>query len=371
MDKVLGIICEYNPFHVGHSYHIAASELLMGEHAPVVCVMSGDFVQRGEPAVFPKHKRAEAAVRSGADLVVELPVNWCLSSAEYFARGGVSILGALGVTHLSFGSESGDIAALKSLAEQMKGEAFDERLKAYIKANPEKPYASAVAETACSDILGSPNNLLGVEYIRAIEALCPSMEPITVKRYTHHDGADSAMAIREKIYSGEISAEHIDREKFQIAALSRLRMFDKEYYNSLPNAHGGLGARVYEAVRRGGTLDEIYSFAKTKRFSLSAVRRLVMCAALGLEEGVYLSAPPYIRVLAFNEKGREHLASAASKSSIPVITRPKEIYALGENAQKVFAAGAYAKDLYQLAMPYFDGNSCGNDYRTGPVIVKN
>ena len=341
----------------------------MNEHAPVVCVMSGDFVQRGEPAIFPKHDRAEVAVRSGADLVVELPVPWCLSSAEFFAFGSVSILESLGVTHLSFGSESGDIEALKSVAEIETEKEFCEKLKKYLKDNPEKPYAAAVSDITGSDLLNGPNNLLGVEYIKAIRKLDADIEPITVKRHTKHDGTDSAKDIRERIYAGKHPGNPVDRDRLETAIISRLRMFEREYYNILPNSSDGLGNRLFDAIRGNSTLDDIYSAAKTKRYSHSAIRRLTMCAAIGIENGICTGVPPYIRVLAFNDKGREYLSMVKDKSSIPVITQPKEIFALSEHAQRVFAMGAYAKDLYELGFSDSYHKACGNDYRLGPVIV--
>ena len=368
MGSVIGIICEYNPFHTGHSYHIAASELLLGEHAPVVCVMSGDFVQRGETAIFPKHQRAAEAVGRGADLVVELPLPWCLSSAEKFAYGGVAVLDALGATHLSFGSESGDTDKLKAAADSMDDN-FQLKLKEYINNNPQQSYASAVSNVSGSDLLLKPNDLLGIEYIKAIRMLSSDMVPMAVKRFTDHDGFNSAKDIREKIYAGEIPGDGVNREIIETAVISRLRMFSKEYFNTLPNTAGGLGGRLYDAVRSSSTLEQIYENAKTKRYSLSAIRRAVMCAALGIENGLNSGRPPFIRVLAFNDKGREYLSSVKGKSSIPIITQPKEISALDENAQKVFALGAAAKDLYELGLSSKSSPQCGNDYRMGPIIV--
>ena len=367
MKSVLGIICEYNPFHIGHSYHIAASELVMNEHAPVVCVMSGDFVQRGESAIFPKHYRAEQAVKSGADLVVELPLPWCLASAEGFARGGVSILSALGVTHISFGSECGDIELLKSTAAAMAGD-FQSGLRELIRSRPELSYASAVTELCGSPLLLEPNNLLGIEYIRAINDINGEIIPITVKRFNRHDGEDSAKDIRARIYAGELPGNPVNRDILETAIISRLRMFDKDYFSTLPNSADGLGNRLYDAIRTECTLEGIYAAAKTKRFPMSAIRRLAMCAALGINDEMSSGLPPYIRVLSFNEKGRQYLSSVKDSCRVPIITLPKEIYSLSENAQRVFASGVCAKDLYELGMDQ-ENKMCGNDYRLGPVIV--
>ena len=190
---MIGVVGEFNPFHLGHYGHFVQSRELLGEEAPIVCVMSGDFVQRGSPAVFNKHARAAAAVRCGADLVFELPVPWCVSSAERFAMGAVGLLDALGVvTHLSFGSESGDLAPLTALALAAAEPENLERIKARM---GEGISFAAAREMVLHETLGeearlleTPNNVLGVEYIKALFALRSEMTPITTARsQTQHD----------------------------------------------------------------------------------------------------------------------------------------------------------------------------------------
>lgn len=211
----IGIIAEFDPFHRGHAHLIAQAKAAL-PGAPVVCAMSGPFTQRGEAAIVSKYARAEMALRCGADLVVELPVQWAASSAESFARGGVQILHALGVTHLAFGSESGDLTALQAVAQALDSDAFPNALRPYLQQG--LPFASArqkaletlvgVETAAC---LTRPNNLLGIEYLRAIQTLAPEMRALTIPRVgvPHNaagvnEGFASASQIRQWLLAGEL-----------------------------------------------------------------------------------------------------------------------------------------------------------------------
>ena len=192
--SIIGIVGEYNPFHSGHEYHIRQSRLNLGEDCPVVCVMSGDFVQRGEPAIYSKFARAEAACRCGADLVVELPLPWSLSSAEGFARGAVYLLSKLGVTHLSFGSEAGELEPLETIAQSLLDPAVNGEIKQVLNNDASLSYAQArqkALETRLGELSGQlelPNNILAVEYLKAIYELRLDLQPMTVLRFgSGHD----------------------------------------------------------------------------------------------------------------------------------------------------------------------------------------
>lgn len=172
--NIAGIVCEYNPFHSGHLHQLAETRRALGADTLTVCVMSGDFVQRGEAAVFSKFARAEAACRAGAGLVLELPLPWCLSSAEGFAEGAVSLLAAVGCTHLSFGSESGDVETLQTLAREILAPDTQREITAQLQRSPELSYAMARERVLteklgeCGSLLSQPNNILAVEYLKAI-----------------------------------------------------------------------------------------------------------------------------------------------------------------------------------------------------------
>ena len=374
MGKIIGIVAEYNPFHAGHAYQIEKARQMAGEKCTVIAVMSGDFVQRGDWAIQPKTMRAEAACRGGVDAVFELPLPWCLSSAEGFARGAVSLLLSLGITHLSFGSESADLDQLSATASRISAPGFEEEVKACLRTRPNLTYPQARAFVLGEDSVSSPNDLLAVEYLLALRGT--SVVPLPVKRFgSGHDEAGesicpSASELRSRIVSGSISVPHVSPPVMEVASLSRLRQMDKDAFLSLPDCADGLGSRIWNAVREGSSLQQICDIAKTRRYTHSRVRRAVMCAVLGLKSGDNIGAPPYARLLAMNGCGRQFLSSVKGSVTIPFITLPKELEERGSlRARRVFAVGASAHDLYTLAFPPLTDTKCGEDFRTGPAIV--
>ncbi|MBQ3372214.1 MAG: nucleotidyltransferase family protein [Oscillospiraceae bacterium] len=374
MGKIIGIVAEYNPFHAGHAWQIEKAREMAGEESTVIVMMSGDFVQRGEWAIQPKAMRAVSACRGGADAVFELPLPWCLSSAEGFARGAVSLLLSLGITHLSFGSESAVLEKLSAAASRISEPGFEEEVKACLRACPNLTYPQARASVLGEDAVASPNDLLAVEYLIALQGT--GVIPLPVRRLgSGHDEAGesvcpSASELRARILSGSISCPHADPSVMETACLSRLRFLDREDFLSLPDCADGLGARIWNAVREGSSLQQVYDLAKTRRYTHSRVRRAVMCAVLGIRSGDNAGAPPYARLLAMNSRGREFLASVKGRTAVPVVTLPKELEARGTlRERKVFASGASAHDLYLLAFSALADTKCGDDYRTGPAIV--
>ena len=399
---IIGIIAEYNPFHTGHEYHIARSRELLGTDSTVICFMSGDFVQRGEAALYSKFARAEAACRCGADLVIELPLPWALSSAEGFARGAVGLLGALGATHLSFGSECGDVQRLERIAENLIDPAVNAEISRELNENANNSYAS-VRQTVLARRLGDeaklieqPNNILAVEYLKAIYEQRLDITPMTVQRIgSGHDmtgdiGPKSASELRRMILSGEkvdnyipknaldvysreesLGRQAMSRDFHETAILSRLRMFGENYYNSLPDSGGGIGSRLYKAAHEEPTLDGILAAVKTKRYALSRIRRMCLCAALGVKKGAADGTPPYARVLAANSRGCEYLRVLSKDPTIPVITKPAAARTLSVEREQVFELGAAANELYVLAYRAEQERRGGQDWRTSPKIVQN
>lgn len=398
--NICGIVCEYNPFHKGHLYQLEQSRRQLGEETVMVGVMSGDYVQRGEAAIFSKFARAEAACRCGADLVVELPLPWALSSAEGFAAGAVAILDALGCTHLSFGSESGELEELKELAESLLDPLTLAAIKERMTAQPNLSFAAArqlvleerLGETAKR--LEKPNDILAVEYLKALYQRRSAMAPLAVKREgSGHDEAGEgalrpASQLRQMLCrGGDISAyvpaaamevfrreleqgrALLNRRDMELAILSRLRMLDEEAFLSLPDGGDGVGRRLCKAAKEEPTLDFVLAAAKTKRVALSRLRRMCMAAALGVDAAQTQGEPPYIRVLAANEKGRAYLRQLDGKTTIPVVTKPGTIKHLGERAKALFAVGASAHDLYTLSFLSIADRKGGSDWRTGPKIV--
>ena len=399
--SVIGIVGEYNAFHYGHKHHIAETKRLLGEDCPVVCAMSGDFIQRGEAAVYSKFARAEAAVRSGVDLVLELPPAWALSSAEGFARGAVGLLGSIGVvTHLSFGSECGEVEPLETLAEILLDPLIGADIRRELEAQEGIPFAAArqraVAKRAgeLSGQLETPNNILAVEYIKAVYEQGLSIKPVTVQRFgSGHDkmsesGHKSAAEIRRALANGaDISAsvpgsayeiyrreDKLGRgpvlmENLESAMISRLRMLPDSAFAALPDAGEGLNNRLARAAREESGLDAVIAAAKSKRYALSRIRRMVMCAVLGISADMSRETPPYARVLAANARGCALLRDMDGKARIPVITKPAAVKELGAECRDVFDRSSSAHDLYVLGYSAKEERRGGADWRTSPKIV--
>lgn len=399
---VIGIVCEYNPFHRGHELHIQKSRAALGEDSTVVCVMSGDFVQRGEAAVYDKFARAEAACRCGADLVAELPLPWALSSAEGFARGAVSLLGALGATHLSFGSETGELRPLEELAENLLDPKLTAETKALLERDGSLSFAAAreqAVQARLGDralLLRQPNNILAVEYLKAAYDLRLKLEPLPILREgAAHDGVltgsgpRSASQLRSMIRAGkslggeippaaeavfarerEHGRELKDPAALETALLSRLRMLEAADFERLPDAADGLGRRLARAVEQEGSLDAILAAAKSKRYALARLRRMCLCACLGIRAGMSRELPPYARILAANDRGRALLRRLDGQSGVPLLTKPAAVRGMGEAAEAIFTLGAKAHDLYVLGLSAQTERCPGRDWRTGPKIIE-
>lgn len=395
--RIVGIVSEYNPFHLGHKYHVEMSRELAGADA-VVCVMSGDFVQRGEPAAFSKHARAKAAVRCGVDLVIELPLPWALSSAEGFSRGAVALLDSLGVvTHLSFGSECGDLQALDLAARALLRPEMDEMILAKLCGG--QSYAAA-RQAALETVLGedakiieTPNNILAVEYLKAVTSLGAGLEPVTVLRQgAGHDealgvGVKSASDLRSRLARGDNISRFVPEACAQVLAeearfgrsfvsvsaletamLSRLRMLGEGYYAKLPGAGEGLYSRLCAAAWAQPTVEAVLAEAKSKRYAMSRLRRMLMCAALGVTEEMQRGLPPYARILALNGKGREVLRQAGECARLPIITKPAAVRGLSRGCIGLFELGSMAHDFYVLGYGNASQRGGGEDWRASPFV---
>ena len=400
MSEIIGIISEYNPFHNGHRYQIEQARARFGNDAAVVCAMSGNFVQRGEPAIVSKFARAEAACRCGVDLAAELPLPWALSSAEGFALGGVSVLTRFGITVLCFGAETEDLALLQSLVEAADAPDFIGSVKDRLSRQPELSFAEARA-LCLRERLGNeaaveaekPNNILAVEYLRALKKLAPAVRPCPVPRTgCGHDEAGlgnvtSASDIRSRIQRDEawenflpLASEALLKKEFNAgrgpvdftsldnALLSRLRQLGPEDFAVCTENRGGLAERLHAAVRSEASVEDVCRAAKTGRYAMSAVKRSLLRACLGLRADAPAAAlPPYARILAFNEKGRILLHRLDEGAGI--VTKPASVRSMDAEARSVFTLNASADDLYCLAFTAPEDRKCGNDWRKGPVIV--
>lgn len=338
--KITGIICEYNPFHLGHKKQIdiiRQSDPLCG----IVCLMSGNYVQRGMPAIFDKAHRAKAAMLCGADLILELPPTAALSSAEGFASEGVRILSGF-CNNLSFGAECADIDMLLQTAQALLSKEFPDMLRAALETGLSFPAArQRVLENMGLDgsMLQKPNNILAIEYCKAILSQKSKMKPIPIFRDgSYHDTtADkenpSATSIRLLMESGQSWNPYVPSQADGIfenagihtlkagenAIIYRLRTMTDAEFEALPYGSEGLWRKFMKNARQYATLEEILTATKSKRYTRTRLDRMVMCAFLGLTADDLQSPAPYVRVLALNDKGREILLQARKSGHFPNI----------------------------------------------------
>ncbi|HYE80546.1 MAG TPA: nucleotidyltransferase [Clostridia bacterium] len=409
--KVVGIVSEYNPFHNGHKYHIqAAKEACGADYA--LCIMSGSFVQRGEPAIFDKWSRAAMAVMNGADLVVELPVVYACQPAEIFALGAVKVLNAMNIIDfICFGSELGDTATLHNLARLFRDEpeSFKQLLKAqldqgnsYPKAlsNALSTYAGGEAQSYQDDILRSPNNVLGIEYIKALMSLKSSIEPVAVKRIesNHNDTGitseiASATAVRNEIRKNGISEKirlsmpgnstsiiessiesnrhPLYLDDFSDMLLYRLRLIEENDLRKYLNTREGIENRLKKYAQSCTSCEELIEAVRTKRYTRTYIQRLLCHLLLDIQKSDIalfkdLNCPAYIRVLAFNENGTRLLKDIKSRSSYPVISKVADFRCQDERISRMFAYDILSTNIYNLAYrtPAFKKGS--EDYLTSP-----
>ena len=330
--KTVGIICEYNPLHLGHKKQIDAIRRQFGPETAVVCLMSGNFVQRGLPAIIDKSLRAEAAVRCGADLVLELPLEYALSSAEGFASGGVSILGKF-CDGLCFGAETANKQLLLDTAAAL----LNEQLPPLLKEELEKGMSFPAARQASLNRMGlegklleTPNNILAVEYCKAILSQNSSMQPLPIHRGgSYHDELPdddnpSATAVRKLMLQSKDFKSLVPAPAWEIfadaalhtihagerAILAKLRTMTDAAFEALPYGSEGLWRKFMHACREEASLDGIIAATKSKRYTRTRIDRMIMCAFLGLTETDLSSEAPYTRVLALNDRGRAVLRQA-------------------------------------------------------------
>lgn len=335
--KTVGIICEYNPFHNGHAKQISAIARLCGEDSAIVCLMSGNFVQRGHPAIIDKSLRAKAAVDCGADLVLEMPAEISLSSAEGFAAGSVKILSSFCHT-LCFGAESASAESLWAAANALLSHTFPPALRRFLEEGLSFPAARAKALESLgldAGLLQSPNDTLAVEYCKAIISQGSAMEILPIHRQGdyHSETADrdnpSATFLRSVMADGENISPYVPQGAvFQQAAplhalqygqraiLTRLRTMTEEEFEALPYGSEGLWRKLMHESRRQSTLEGILAAVKSKRYTRTRLDRMVMCAFLGLTAQDLQTPAPYIRALAASAKGLAVLKQARQTGAV-------------------------------------------------------
>lgn len=374
MDKKLvGILCEYNPFHDGHAYQIAEAKKRTGAvHA--IAVMNGDFVQRGEPAVFDKYQRTSQALAGGADLVFELPIRFGLSSAGDFARGGVLALERLGCTHLCFGSECGDLRLLQDIAHFLAEEppAFKRALDGYLRQGLSFPAARAKAVTVLTgvstDLLSLPNNILGVEYCLALETLHSSLQPLTIQRIgqAHNDDSESSgvitssSALRRNIYIGK--KPHLCLEDFDCAlGYALLREKNMTGYKDISE---DLAGRIRNFLPGYHGIKEFVSACQTRAFTESRIRRALFQCLFDIRETSFRM--PYLRLLG----GKKEACRLLRHTDLLILSRlAADAKKLSGEDQKLLLMDIRASELYRQTYCIKYKMSRPNEYQRSPVII--
>ena len=377
--KICGVIAEFNPFHNGHDHLI--NTIKSDNDSVVVAVMSGNFVQRGEPAIISKFARAKAAILSGVDLVLELPLPYSISTAMYFANGGIDILKSLGVVDtLCFGSESGNIAPLTAVASRLNNPEF----KSFLKEELSSGITFAAARQKAfekfspnveSSILENPNDTLAIEYILAAERLGLKVDYKVVKRFgAAHDShiktdnicsaselrkTPSLLDLKEPympkasydIFAEEISNKHyssmylLDR-----AMVAHLRTITPEKLRLAPDISEGLENRIITAANSFSTMDEILTAVKSKRYTHARLRRIILASYLGVTAELQKQSVPYIRVLGMNENGAKILSLASKHTKTPLIASIKEAERINSKAAEFARLEVKAGDIFSLSL---------------------
>lgn len=395
--KISGIICEYNPFHNGHLYHIEQTRRNGATH--IVALMSGNFVQRGDVAVINKFERAKTAVRCGADLVIELPVAYCLSSAETYARGAMYILKGLGcVDELSFGSECGDLSLLTAAVKASYACAKRPELEDLMKLGNSYPKALQILiRQTYGDEIGRlfsyPNNTLAIEYLKAMVAVKLKIQPFTVKRNEMHDALAASGKIASASLIRQLMENHSDDfddlvpdnssdtisacaaagmiarfEQLERVLLYKLRTTTAEEIAALPEVGQGLENKIL-AARNETSLESMLLSIKSKRYPMSRIRRILLDLLIGIRPEDTQNPPPYGRILAISERGRDILTAAKKAGTIlPYGTSLAKLAELGP-AQKACAdLEARATSVYGLAQRRI--NPADSDYKAMIGMVK-
>ena len=399
--KVVGLIAEYNPFHNGHQYHIEKARKITGADI-VIVVMSGNFVQRGAPAIMPKHLRAEVALKAGASLVIELPVSYATGSAEFFAFGAVSLLDKLGcVDCICFGSECGDIEVLQNLARIIhdEPEEYKSYLSQYLRQGNSFPLARQKAMTdylksdTASDILAEPNNILGIEYLKALCKLESKIKPYTISRMVSHyhdnnlcENYSSASAIRKALsesidfnLDSQVPEVNIPlmRETcgtrypiyindFSILLKYKLMSETKETLTAYADVSEELANRIYNHLNQFHSFEQFCELLKTKEITYSRISRSLLHVLLGIKQTNMVDIA-YAHVLGFRKSDAELFSKIKKFSSIPIVTKLADTNFLSDDGKAQLEQDIYASNLYESVIAEKFKTIFANEYEH-PIV---
>ncbi|MCD7723391.1 MAG: nucleotidyltransferase family protein [Clostridiales bacterium] len=343
----IGIICEFNPFHKGHKYLI---DSVKGAGDSVICCMSSNFVQRGDFAIYDKFTRAKTALQNGADLIIELPTPFCTLSAEGFAKSAVGLLENLKVIDkIAFGAECADIGILTDASKKLQSPGVQQQIALEMKSGIS--YPAARKKVLGSQLFDCPNNILALEYLKFATLPCVAVKRIGLG----HDSGDpeySASAIRATLSGENVSL----MQNCERAVLARLRGMAPADFAAVADVSEGLENRIYRAARQATSLEELYGLIKTKRYTMSRVKRIVLRSFLGIE-GAECDVP-YIHVLGFTQSGKALLGKIKEKSPLPIITGVGDC---DDKQKRLFERECYFTDLHALGYP--TPLPCGREQR--------
>lgn len=416
--KVVGLITEYNPFHNGHEYHIKEAKRITGADY-VVVVMSGNFVQRGAPAITDKYTRTKMALSCGADLVIELPTFYATASAEYFAFGSVQLLDSLGfIDFICFGSECGDITLLDSIATLLKDEPvlYKELLTAKLKQGLTFPLARKEALTAylhdniteistplykLEELLASPNNILGIEYIKALKTLSSKIQPITIKRIVnnYHDTSLSHSISSASAIRAAFASEILNKAIQSTIPTNAYPYFEENYMRTLPIFENDFSSMLYYkllheteenlatyldvttelAKRMKNYLPQYLSYTqfvdlvKSKNITQTRVQRMLLHILLGIKQDIFqvdkVKTPNYIRILGIKRSATSLLKKSTINNLLPIITKVADAkQVLSPEQWKLFQLDLNSSHLYNQVVYQKYTTIIPDEYRYGVIF---
>ena len=382
MNEISAVICETNPCHNGHAALFRRARAEIGENGVLIAVMSGNFVQRGLPAVWDKYHRAALLVGLGVDLVVELPYPWSAAGGENFARAGVAIACALGAENLVFGSETGDADVLSAIAARLHAPETDEKRAEYLRKNPDLG-AAALEDRLCAD-MGIPplsaNDKLGLWYIDALSGT--DCRPVAVPRLPASDSVTSASRIREWLYAEERDSvrDYVPGNVWQtmqtepVTAPARFcdylhvffRFFAPDTTPCLREAAGGVYERLRKSAYAAASGTAFLENAACKKYTNARLRRAALFCATGVTDAILSDQPRYVPLLAANQKGCAWLGGQKKTTGLSILTKPADSSHLPTAAQVQLDCLHRADDLYAYLM----GKDSGYFLRASPYIER-
>ena len=389
--QVLAVVCEYNPFHLGHQYQLKQAAKLYNPDG-IIAIMSGNFTQRGECAIVDKYYRTQMAIMGGADLVLELPALYATAASGYFAQGALLSLAACGVVDgIFFGSESVDLNQLERTAAILATEEaeYSSALRQYLNAGYAYPKAQGLALKECYNITlpkDDANDLLGLNYLTAIKRFNLPIQALPILRQgSHHNNDNSGFAsssiIRQKIIANKLyladvptftaqilaQAKKVDMSLFEPTLLTLLKRSSLDELLNLPDVTNDLANRLSSAVKQYSTIDEILTAVKNKSCTYSRLKRLLCHLLLNITKDDYGQNPAYLRVLGFNPRGQKILKAMKKQASLPIITTLSSANSLlSEKEKHLLNLDLQAANIYRIFSGEFSSKA---EYQLFPLLT--